>query len=186
VKGCDFDEIGVFSNEEAREYRYEIKECENERAVDSCDFDYINNMDGSDKFQYRTGINVCESESVPEKNDPNANVLIESEIVLIDLPVVTQPDLESEVQMPTNVPEYAPVMRRDEIIVEAKKLDPIADIQEASPFEATTTKLEMTEEEINTLVSERVAEIVKKSTDSEPIKKLGLFAKVWRFLTSWF
>lgn len=191
VENCDFETIEAMNQDEERLYRSEIRTCENLRALESCDFRYIDEMDGPEKFKYRVEIDECEIALEPPKE--------ESSIEAKDVAPVPAPEVIAEpdpVEMPSPEPVYEPVSRVQETTIAEPvfELSAAQESEEVQPNESSSTDSEtfvMTQEEIDNLVAERVAEQTDTTVQNQQNKntntdeKPGFFKRVWSFFFGW-
>ena len=187
VENCDFEVIDELNRDEERLYRDEIRTCEILRALESCDFTYIDEMDGSEKFKYRVEIDECEAALEP--------VVQEEPVVEFQEPEVPVPEIvvkQEPVSTPTYEPVYVPpavTKPSPEPIVEEVSQEEVLPEPVASSSDVET--FVMTQEEIDALVAERVAEEsgseeqIGQKEEPSPEEKPGFLKRIWNFLFGW-
>ena len=184
ISACDFAVIESLTREDERSFKTEIKECKDLRALNECNFEYLEEMDGSDMFTYRKEIDVCEATVKLEVTDTRP-----PEVVLEPKAVELIPEFIPVITEPVDVPPIAPAFSPSPVIEKPQNQQSVE--QDPQPEAATTTEAEtfvMTQEEIDALVTQRLAESESAEAselEPEPVNSPNVFKRIWSFLTSW-
>jgi hypothetical protein len=151
-------------------------------ALDRCDFDFFERMSTDEKMDTYDERKACEE------------VLNQPEPKPIEPAVISAPVPEPITQEPV-APSYIPPTPTkpvaEQVTPEPMVVPEVIQDEVATSAEATTSSeiIEITEEELNRLVEERVAEraSVEKSPAPEPVpeEKPSLFRRITNFLFGW-
>lgn len=186
VENCSFEVIGELNREDERLYRSEIRTCENLRALENCDFTYIDEMEGSEKFKYRVEIDKCEAALQPE---------VQEESLVQEPEIQSSPVQEVEIDPePIYIPAPEPVYPAPAPTIPSSDTVSVVENEESAAPVASSSETEtfqMTQEEIDALVAERVAqessseEQAVETEETIPDEKPGFLKRVWNFFFGW-
>jgi hypothetical protein len=175
-----------------RRIRIEAEEAEFQKAIKECDFDYFTKvMTDKERMDTYDERMACKDELAAEAEEKEGSELIhipEPEPVYVP-PVVTPVVTEEPVvyEAPAVAAPINPTPVKQEVVVEDDTPGVVETEQAATSTSAPQEKVEMTQEELDQLIEQRVNEALEQSEPelvSEP-EKPSFFKRVWNFLFGW-
>lgn len=163
-----------------RRIRVEAEEAEFKRAVEECDFDYFENM-MTDKERMDT---YDERMACKEELGAEAKIIEKTETEHVPVPVYVPPSI-------TPVVSPEPVIYQ--VSEKPTQVTPVTSIQDSNTISSNeieneqtttstaTTTIELTEEELNQLIEQRVNEAMEQT---QP-EKQSIFKRVVNFFFGW-
>jgi len=181
----DLEQEEVEAKEKARERFEEEQQAKLLEAVKGCDMEYLENLSDKDKMATYDERMACKEKLAAETDQV-------SEPTPVAIPVYIPPVTTS---IPEQVSYTAPVVPVADVaqpVVQEKRLDNESlessegDLATSSLATTSEKLIEMTEEELNRLVEERVAAAFEETASEPEPEKTSVFRRIINFFTGWF